>query len=320
MKIFRSLAELGEGLRNTAVTVGNFDGVHLGHREMFRRLKARAQELGGSSVVVTFIPHPLKVVASTKQLRLINTYAEKELLIEASGIDSLVVIPFNADFATLDAESFVKDILVDLLGMKHLVVGYDYAFGRGRQGDVKLLTALGERLGYSIEVLEPVGNDEVVYSSTSVRSLVTAGEVSRVVSILGRHFSLAGTVVHGHSRGKGLGFPTANIATDKELLPKDGVYAVKVKVGEAILNGACNIGSNPTFGDTATAIEVFLFEYDQDLYDKELRLYFVDRIRDEITFPDKETLVAAIAADVARCREILAQTSVIEYREYLEMP
>jgi riboflavin kinase/FMN adenylyltransferase len=319
MKVYRSLTELGDGLRNTAVTVGNFDGVHLGHREMFRRVKARARELGGAAVVVTFIPHPLKVVASTKRLRLINTYAEKELLIGASGVDFLVVIPFDADFAALDAEAFVREILVGKIGMKHLVVGYDYAFGHGRHGNVALLRSMGERLGYTIDVLEPVGNGETVYSSTAVRTLIAAGDVFRVVSILGRHFSLAGRVIHGHSRGKGLGFPTANVCTDKELIPKDGVYAVKVKMGNVVLDGACNIGNNPTFGDCATAIEVFIFDYDGDLYGKELRLYFVARIRDEKSFPDKEALVKAIATDVATCREILAKTAVIEYREYLEM-
>jgi riboflavin kinase / FMN adenylyltransferase len=318
MVIFRSLAEITTPLVNAVATIGNFDGVHLGHREIFRRVKQAARELGGLSVVITFVPHPLKVVSSAKQLRLINTYAEKELLIEASGVDYLVIIPFDEQFATVTARQFVEQVLVGTLGVQRLIIGYDYAFGRNREGNVDLLQRLGAEFGFAVDVLPPIGKGEVVYSSSSIRTLVSEGQVEQVLKLLGRHFSLGGVVVHGAHRGKDLGFPTANVATDKELIPADGVYAVKVKIDEATYDGACNIGSNPTFGGTRTTIEVFIFDFAGELYGRELRIYFVARLRGERKFPDAAALREAIADDVARCREILRDTAIIEYREYLE--
>lgn len=317
MQIYRSLDDLSVRTRPAAVTVGNFDGIHLGHREMFRRLISRADDFGGDSVVVTFRPHPLKVLKPEFPLKLINTYSEKETLIEASGVHTLLVIPFDREFAAITPEEFVEQVLVKKLAMKHLIVGYDYGFGRDRRGNASLLRTLGEEFGYTLELLEPIGKDGIVYSSTAVRRTIEAGDVSGVVSLLGRHFSLAGSVVHGHHRGKGLGFPTANICTEKELLPKDGVYAVKVRVGEQLLDGACNVGTNPTFGDVSCAIEVFILDHESELYGKEVRLYFIERIRDERKFSGKDELSSAIADDVARCREILSATTVIGYRDYL---
>lgn len=318
MKVFRSIEEINEKLPRAVVTIGNFDGVHLGHREIFRRLKRAAAELGGVSVVITFEPHPLKVLPVGKRLRLINTYAEKETLIEASGVDYLVTIPFTPEFAAISADEFVRDMLVERIGVVKVIIGYDYAFGRNREGNAEFLRRLGQELGFEVQVLEPIGDGMTVYSSSNVRRLIESGNVKDVVSLLGRHFSLGGAVVHGFHRGKGLGFPTANLKTDKELIPRFGVYAVKVKIGDTVYDGACNIGDNPTFQDGGTSIEVFIFDYDGDLYGREVRLYFVERIRDEEKFADVETLQKAIARDVARCREILGGVSIIEYREYLE--
>lgn len=317
MIIYRSIDEIRERLSNAAVTIGNFDGVHLGHREMFRRLKKAAADMGGVSVVITFSPHPLKVLPVGRDVRLINTYAEKENLIEASGVDYLVVIPFTPEFASISATDFVRDILVGRIGARKLIIGYDYAFGRNREGNVAFLQRLGEEMGFAVEVLAPIGTGETVYSSSMVRRLIQAGDVKEVVAFLGRHFSVGGTVVHGHHRGKDLGFPTANLLTDKELIPAHGVYAVKVKVNDRIYDGACNIGDNPTFGDETCAIEVFLFDFDGDLYGKELRLYFVERLRGEMKFPDVASLAQAIGDDIRRCREILRGVSIIEYRDYL---
>ena len=317
MHIFRSIDEITEKLPNAVVTIGNFDGVHLGHREIFRRVKREAAALGGVSLVITFIPHPIKMLGVHKGLRLINTYAEKELLLEASGIDYLLIIPFTAEFASISAERFVRDILVGAIGVRKLIIGYDYAFGKNRQGDVAMLRHMGDDLGFTVDVLEPIALSGLVYSSTAVRRMIAEGDVRGVVRLIGRHFSVGGTVVHGKQRGKGLGFPTANLQTDKELIPKPGVYAVKVKVDDATYDGACNIGDNPTFGNGSLSIEVFIFDFDGDIYGREVRLYFVDRIRDEVTFPNPQALQEAIARDVARCREILRDVSIIEYREYL---
>jgi riboflavin kinase/FMN adenylyltransferase len=315
MIIFRNLSDIEGKLANSVVTIGNFDGVHLGHREIFRRVREAAGEAGGVSVVITFVPHPLKLLPSRKHLRLITTYAEKEALIGASGIDYLVIIPFTEEFAAISATDFVTKVLIGQVDMRRLVIGYDYAFGRNREGNVALLRSLGGDLGFEVEVLEPIGTQGVVYSSSRIRAMVGEGGVREVVSLLGRHFFLDGTIVHGHHRGKGLGFPTANLSTGNELIPKQGVYAVKVDIGGRLHDGACNIGSNPTFGDDTPAIEVFVFDFEGDLYGSELRVYFIERIRDERKFPDAAALKAAIQSDVARCRDILKQTAIAAYYE-----
>jgi riboflavin kinase/FMN adenylyltransferase len=315
MIIFRNLSDLEGKLADAVVTIGNFDGVHLGHREIFRRVKESARESGGVSVVITFVPHPLKLLPSRKHIRLITTYKEKEALIGASGIDYLVIIPFTEEFAGISAIDFVTKILIAQVGMRRLVIGYDYAFGRNREGNVTLMRRLGNELSFEVEVLEPIGAPGIVYSSSRIRAMIGEGHVKEVVSLLGRHFFLDGTIVHGHHRGKVLGFPTANLATDNELIPLSGVYAVKVDIGGRLHDGACNIGTNPTFGDDASAIEVFVFDFDGDLYGSALRVYFIERIRDERRFPDAAALKAAIQADVARCRDILRQTAVAAFCE-----
>ena len=206
MKIIRELSDI-KGLKNPVVTIGNFDGVHMGHRQIFRMLKKAAADIDGVSVVITFSPHPLRVLPSVKKLRLINTPEEKEILLEASGVDYLIVIPFTRQFAAISAEEFVRDILVGKIGIKKLIIGYDYAFGRNREGNVELLARLGKEYSFALETLPPVGNENTVYSSTNIRKMIEHGNVRDVVALLGRHFSLAGKVIHGHHRGKVLGFP-----------------------------------------------------------------------------------------------------------------
>jgi riboflavin kinase/FMN adenylyltransferase len=315
MKMIRKLEEITEKLPNPSVTIGNFDGVHLGHREIFRRVKKTASELGGVSVVITFTPHPLKVLAPQKNFKLITPYSEKEALIEASGVDYLISIPFSKEFAAISAETFVRDVLVKRIGMKKLIIGYDYAFGRNREGDVSLLRRLGRELGFSVEMIEQIGNGETIFSSSAVRSLIENGEVKKVVPLLGRFFSVRGRVVHGLNRGRQIGFPTANIDTDEELLPKEGVYAVKVEFGGRIFDGACNIGSNPTFKGKRLTVEVNIFDFDGDLYDKELKVHFVERVRDVREFSDVAALKQAIARDVAFCRKILSGVSLVEFND-----
>ncbi len=317
MRIIRDLRQISRPLPGAVMTIGNFDGIHLGHREIFRRVVTGARKIGGTSVVFTFVPHPLKVLAPEKAPRLINTTEEKERLIEASCIDVLIAAPFTREFAALPAGSFVKEVLVDRIGLRRLVVGYDYAFGRGREGNVDFLRARGRELGFEVEVLGPIRQGGEVYSSTGIRQQVEAGEVREVVRSLGRHYSLEGVVVHGAKRGKGLGFPTANLAPDKDLLPRAGVYAVKVRRGETLLEGVANIGSNPTFDGRETVVEVHLLDFAGDLYGERLRVYFLERLRDELRFAGPGELKAAIAADVERARPLLAAARLVEYREYL---
>lgn len=317
MDIITSPEELALLDGPSVITLGNFDGVHLGHRELFHRVVQMSQQLEARSVVYTFEPHPLKLLAPDRAPQLLNTAAEKERLIAASHVDLLVRAPFTHKLAALSAEEFVCRTLVDLLMVKYLVVGYDYAFGRGREGDGNFLIAQGQKYGFEVDVLQPVGVDGQPYSSTKIRKMLDAGEVGAVVNLLGRHYTFEGKVVPGEQRGRDLGFPTANLITQKEQLPAAGVYAVKVRHCEQEYDGVVNIGCRPTFGDSEATIEVHLFDFSGNLYGETLRLYFVEHLRGEQSFNGPQELKEAIARDVLRSRQLLESTRIVQYREYL---
>ncbi len=318
MEIIRNLNDLAEPLSNSVATIGNFDGVHLGHREIFREIVRKAREVGGVSVVITFVPHPLKVLRPEQAPRLLNTYAEKERLIRASCVDYLVELPFDEALADMAPQAFVDTVLVGKLGIRHLIIGYDYAFGRDRSGDADFLEKAGKERGFTVRVLGPILRGEEIYSSTLARRLLAAGDVAAVVEPLGRHFTLEGRVVRGANRGKKLGFPTANLITEKEVLPRPGVYAVKVRYADTLYDGVMNIGFNPTFGAERISLEVHILDFSEDIYDRNIRVYFVDRLRDEQVFRSGEELAESIARDVERAREILKSAKIIEYRDYLD--
>ena len=317
MEILKSLENLATPLGPSVVTLGNFDGVHLGHRELFRHLVKTARQNGYRSIVYTFDPHPLKFLAPDKAPLLLNTPEEKQRLIGASHVDLLIEAPFNNTLAAMSPEQFVDEVLVAKLQTRALVIGYDYAFGKGRRGDAAFLRVHGPQKGFSVEVMQPVGADGEPYSSTRIRQLIAAGKVSEVVPLLGRHYNLEGQVVPGEQRGRVLGFPTANLVTTKEQLPLTGVYAVKVRHAEQDFNGVLNIGRRPTFGEGNSTIEVHLIDYTGRLYDETLRVYFVERLRDELKFSSPQELSAAISADVLRARQCLEQVQIIQYHEYL---
>jgi riboflavin kinase/FMN adenylyltransferase len=317
MQVITSLRDIVEVERGTAIALGNFDGVHLGHRDIFRTLVRRARDLRIRSLVFTFEPHPLKVLAPERAPLLLNTAEEKVRLIEASNIDILACIPFSVELASCDAEVFVRDILIRQLHMRAVVVGYDFAFGKGRRGTGDFLREQGQIYGFSVDVLQPVGDDGKPYSSSRVRELLVTGAVQEIPALLGRHYTLAGKVVGGEKRGRTLGFPTANILTDKEQLPAAGVYAVIVRHGDEEYQGLVNIGCRPTYGPGETTIEVYLLDFNGDIYDEELRLYFVARLREERTFADSGSLMAAIHQDVSLGRKILKDAKIIQYKEYL---
>ncbi|NOQ42581.1 MAG: bifunctional riboflavin kinase/FAD synthetase [Desulfuromusa sp.] len=319
MDILKTCDDLPAPFDSSAVTLGNFDGVHLGHRELFRQLVKTARRLNCPSVVYTFDPHPLKFLAPDKAPLLLNTPKEKQRLIAASHIDYLIETPFTAEFSAMTPEQFVEDILLAKLNIKALVVGYDYAFGKGRRGDAEFLQACGDEKGFTVEVLQPVGADGLPYSSTRVRTMVAAGDVAGVVRLLGRQYNLEGRVVPGEQRGRKLGFPTANLQTDKELLPASGVYAVKVRHGQQEYGGVVNLGKRPTFGAGASTIEVHLLDFTGQLYDQNLRIYFVEHLRGEQKFANAGELIDAIAADVLKARQILQSVQIIQYREYLSL-
>lgn len=319
MDILKNFDNLPTSFDASVVTLGNFDGVHLGHRELFRHLVKTARQLNCPSVVYTFDPHPLKLLAPDKAPRLLNTLEEKHRLIAASHIDFLIETPFTAEFSAMTPEQFVEDILLAKLHVKALVVGYDYAFGKGRRGDAEFLKTYGEGRGFLVEVMHPVGDDGLPYSSTRIRNMIAAGDVAGVVRLLGRQYNFEGVVVPGDQRGRKLGFPTANLKTDKEQLPASGVYAVKVRHNLQEYAGVVNIGNRPTFDGKSPTIEVYLLDYTGQLYGQKLRIYFVERLRGEQKFTSISDLVDAIEMDIVRARQILQSVQIIQYREYLSL-
>lgn len=297
-------------LAASVVTIGNFDGVHRGHAEIFAHLRQTGSMRGVPSVVVTFEPHPLKVLSPESAPAMITTFDQKAALIRASGIDYLVVVPFSKEFSRLSAHDFVVTVLCAPLGMQHIVIGHDYAFGRGREGNFNTLERLGQLNGFTLEDLPPIGEDGVVFSSSLARVAIASGDMATAARILGRCYRISGTVVHGREIGASLGFPTANIQTCNELLPADGVYAVTAEIDGQHINGACNIGCNPTFSGSVRTVEVFLLDFSRQIYDHSVELHFVQRLRPVSRFSDAEALKAQIRQDVAAARLILENTDV----------
>ncbi|GIV61304.1 MAG: riboflavin biosynthesis protein [Rhodothermaceae bacterium] len=291
------------------VTVGTFDGVHLGHQAILRYLRQRVVEQGGHSVVVSFDPHPREVVTG-RPVPLLTTIDERADLLEALGIDRFIVIPFTPEFARLSAEAFVESVLVARIGLQEIVIGYDHGFGRGRGGDARLLETLGEKHGFAVDVIPPQVVAEHVVSSTEIRTLLReAGDVRTAARLLGRRYALAGEVVPGARRGRVIGFPTANLAVEhpRKVIPRQGVYAVLARIEEEAdpYGGMMNIGIRPTFEGQGLHLEVHLFDFQGDLYGRRLRIEFVERIRDERKFPSVEALVEQLSRDRERCMEAL---------------
>jgi len=302
--------------RVPVLTIGNFDGVHLGHRKIFRTVIERAREIGGTPMAMTFNPHPVRVVAPERDLRIITSHEDKIGLIGQTGIKVLISIPFDREFSRTDPSDFVLRVLVENLGVKWVIVGPRYAFGKNRQGSVDLLRRRGLTFGFRVTVVryEKVRGEAV--SSSRVRSLLLRGRVLEASRLLGRPYHINGSVITGAGRGAlVLNTPTANLKTQNELIPREGVYAVKVsmtgsasrKAGSAAYNGVANIGSNPTFGGLDMSYEVHLFDFSGNLLGRTLRLHFIDRIRDEQKFPTSAALRDQIRQDVMKARALLAQ-------------
>jgi riboflavin kinase/FMN adenylyltransferase len=310
MQIVTGLNIYDKILDASIVTIGNFDGVHRGHAEIFAHLKQQSIIRELPSVVVTFEPHPLKVISPESAPCLITTFEQKSKLIEEFGIDYLIVVPFSRELSQMSANDFVLRILCAPLGMRHMIIGHDYAFGRGREGNFNTLEALGVLHGFSLEDLPPIGAGDEIFSSSLVRSTVAEGDMEATARILGRYYHISGTVVHGREIGQTIGFPTANIATPNELIPLDGVYAAMVEVNGHLVKGACNVGCNPTFGGSTRTVEVFLLDYSADIYDQGIKVHFVRRLRPVQKFPDVASLKAAICQDVANCRASLDNLNV----------
>ena len=309
MRILRDQEIFNNNFDGSVVTIGNFDGIHRGHVEIFRRLKLQGERLCLPSVVVTFEPHPLKVLAPEAAPPLITTYEQKAALIAGSGIDCLAVIEFTREFSLITADAFVRDFLCGALGMRHIIIGHDYAFGKDRQGNYETLSRLGSEFGFTLEDLEPVGDGDDIFSSSLARRLISSGDMSATADILGRYHVISGRVIHGRQIGAKLGFPTANIETQNKLIPPDGVYAVMVAIKGQLHQGACSIGTNPTFGGGERTIEVFLLDYTGQLYEHEIAICFVQRLREINKFYDVEKLIQTIEQDIVTTRVILAAAS-----------
>lgn len=306
MQVFQGIENIQRSLKNPVLTIGNFDGVHRGHQALFRKAREWADELGGESVVLTFNPHPLQVLAPDQGLVFITPHERKLELIALCGIDVAIVVPFSTEFAQMSASDFVKVLLVDRIGPKAIVVGEDYRFGYGREGDTHYLQRMGGQYGFRVATVSGVQLGGTVVSSTLIRQLIQEGDLPGANSLLGRSYEISGMVVPGHQRGgRLLGFPTANISLAGQAPPKLGVYAVRVKVGEATYGGAANVGYNPTFGGTVLSIEVFLFDFDENIYDRFIRVYFLERLRDEKRFSGPDELASQIRKDVEKAKEIL---------------
>ena len=309
MKLIKDLDDIKKPFPKAVITIGNFDGVHIGHQALFHEVIERADAMGGTSIAMTFDPHPVRLLKQNGHPPLITLCEQKVELIASSGIDVIIVVPFTREFAELTARQFVADILVSRIGMKSIVVGQDYTFEKDRQGDLKLLKTFAGELDFEVIVtdwIQSVNASRGRISSTKIRELVMAGELKRAEKLLGRHYQIRGTVATGRDRGgKLLGSPTANINLQDELCPKTGVYAVGVECRGQRYRGVANIGYSPTFDEHELTVEVHILDFDENIYGEKIRVNFIQRIRDEIRFSNISELSEQIERDIRKAREIL---------------
>ena len=310
MELIEHIDEIEKPFENAVITIGNFDGVHIGHQALFHEVIEKADALGGTSIVMTFEPHPSRVLKQSDHPPLITLYEQKVELIASSGIDILICFPFTREFAAISAKEFVEDILLKRIGIKAIVLGRDYTFGRNREGNLELLQTYAENLGFEVIVadwIQTLNTQPGRISSTHTRELVMAGKVADAQKLLGRYYQIRGIVATGHNRGgRLLGFPTANITLHDELCPKTGIYAVTVECGNKQYKGVANIGYRPTFDDHEFAVEVHILDFNDDIYGHKIRINFIQRIRDEIKFSNISELSDQIKKDIVKAREILS--------------
>ena len=307
MLVHRGLDDL-QPLPNAVVTSGTFDGVHRGHQTILTRLTEVARNSNGQSVLITYWPHPRTVVANDSQdLKLLSTLDEKIALIDAAGVDHLIVIPFTRSFSQLTSEQYIRQILIDKIGTKKLVIGYDHRFGRDREGGFDYIQAHQHEYGFTVEEIPRQDIDAVGISSSKIRSALTEGDSETANLFLGRPYSLTGTIVKGRQLGRTIGFPTANMQVDDpvKLVPANGVYAVNVLYSDQVLSGMLNIGFRPTVAGTHQTIETYIFAFDKDIYGEHLTLHFREFLRPEQKFSGLPALVEQLKLDEAAAREAL---------------
>jgi riboflavin kinase/FMN adenylyltransferase len=307
MRVIRCLSSIDRELRYPVLTIGAFDGIHLGHQEIIRRLIERAREKGGTSVLFTFSDHPLKVLDPARAPVLITPPTIKEGILRRMGLDLLVQIPFTPQWAGTEARSFVEEVLVRTLGAKEIWVGFDFAFGRDRKGNVHQLQDWGRELGFSVRVMPAVVFEGKIVSSTLIRDLLREGRIAETRPLLGRPYVIRGQVVKGCGRGKDLGFPTANLKPPPDFLLPDGVYAGFAKVGDEMHQVAINIGYAPTWGREDRRIEIHFLKFRGDLYRRQLEIHFWERVREERKFSSERELARHIRQDTLQVTLLLSR-------------
>ena len=297
--------------RQPVLALGNFDGLHRGHVKIVERIQRGANERGGTSVVLTFDPHPPRILRPDKAPALLMTKAQKIDALARAGVQGVAVVRFTREMSQWEPETFVRTVLVEWLRVAEVWVGADFLFGRDRSGNFTLLKSLGAQHGFRAEKIDPIRYKDFVVSSTRIRRLVGEGRVDEAGALLGHHYAIDGVVVEGARRGREIGFPTANLATENDLLPPHGVYATALSLDGAVYRSVTNIGQRPTFGDQlATTVEAHVIGRSMDLYGRTLRLAFVQRLRDERKFAGIEGLQDQIAADVRRATRLFDRLSV----------
>ncbi|MBI5788346.1 MAG: bifunctional riboflavin kinase/FAD synthetase [Candidatus Schekmanbacteria bacterium] len=304
MQIIKDLLQLGAEYKEVVLTLGNYDGIHLGHQEIMKRVTAKAAQIKKPAAVFTFQEHPLKLLTG-QMPPLLTTLEEKFALLEKLGIDLTVCLPFTPQIAALSAQEFIQDVIYAKLAPRWIVVGHDYAFGKNRSGNIKLLQQWSERFGYQVEIVDAIRIDDKIVGSTLIRQTLMQGKVDETEKLLGRPYILRSQVVHGQQKGKNLAFRTANLEKQTKITPACGVYAVRVYLRDKTYPGVANIGYQPTYGRNDLQIEVHILDFQEDLYDREIEVAFIARLRDERKFPDEKSLNQQIIQDVIQARQIL---------------
>lgn len=294
----------------TVVTIGTFDGVHIGHQKIIKRLINTGKIEGLKSVILTFFPHPRMVLQKDSSIKLINTIKERHDILDALGLDYLLIKKFTQEFSRLSAEDFVKEVLVDKINAKKVIIGYDHRFGRNRNADINDLKAFGETYGFEVEEISAQDINDVAVSSTKIRTALIEGEIHKANAYLGYNFMLTGEVTKGKGLGKGLGYPTANIQIDEDykIIPKQGAYIISSLINDAVVYGMMNIGMNPTVNGTKQTIEVHFFDFKKDIYGETIQIDLLHRIRNEEKFESVDALKLQLAKDKETALDFIAKS------------
>ncbi len=309
MRIFRKLDALPT-FKNSILTIGTYDGVHFGHQQIVHRINELAAEHQGESILITFHPHPRTIVNTSQAVQLLSPLEEKLSLLKKYGVDNVVVVPFTRAFSAQSPEAYIRDFLVQKFSPKIIVIGYDHRFGNKRKGDIGLLEKMSSEFKYEVEQISPQAIDDLAVSSTKIRNALAAGDVKKAANYLGHPYEIRGVVTRGKQLGRRIGFPTANVQSEDQdkLIPKNGVYAVKVKVRETEHMGMLNIGIRPTVDDSRlVSIEVNIFDFDLNVYGDKISIQLIDQLREEKKFGDLQELIAQLQRDEQLSRKILSK-------------